>query len=299
MDNQKIGTFIKQIRKEKGYTQKDLAKKLNITDRAISKWERGLGCPDISLLEELSKILDISILEILKGEKINDDKINKQDLLDSMTLSKQNTINKIKNITNKIAIISTIIFIFIIFITNLQSLNILTKNYHIEKSTKPAKDYYQEYNEKVNIILNNQGIFTENDYIYIASYTKIMQERLEQQNNKEYINKTNYTYKELLQFYNDHNNIYTIEIDNLDLYQILLKYDTNISNNMITYSKTNDFIKEMNTHISSFLEQPYFIENKLPYDSYTPNPDYYIKVIYEREIMLLNDIIKVGDLNDK
>ncbi len=48
MENQKIGNFIKELRKEKNLTQKELADKLFITDRAVSKWERGLSCPDIS-----------------------------------------------------------------------------------------------------------------------------------------------------------------------------------------------------------------------------------------------------------
>lgn len=49
-------------------TQVELAKQLNVTDRAVSKWERGKGIPDISLLEDLSEIFNVSILEILKGE---------------------------------------------------------------------------------------------------------------------------------------------------------------------------------------------------------------------------------------
>ncbi len=72
MDYEKIGLFIANKRKEYKLTQKDLADCLKITDRAVSRWERGLGCPDISLLEELSKILGVSILEILHGEEIRE-----------------------------------------------------------------------------------------------------------------------------------------------------------------------------------------------------------------------------------
>lgn len=71
MDCQKIGSFISAIRKEKNMTQKQLADKLYITDRAVSKWERGLGVPDVSLLPYLSNILGVSINEILAGEKID------------------------------------------------------------------------------------------------------------------------------------------------------------------------------------------------------------------------------------
>ena len=69
MDNSKTGLFIREMRKEKNMTQKDLAAQLNITDRAVSKWERGLCAPDISLLEPLSQILGCSAAEIISGEK--------------------------------------------------------------------------------------------------------------------------------------------------------------------------------------------------------------------------------------
>jgi len=70
MDVKKVGEFIKQKRKEKKLTQKELAQKLSITDRAISKWERGICCPDISLLKDLSSILGTSVNELLSGEAL-------------------------------------------------------------------------------------------------------------------------------------------------------------------------------------------------------------------------------------
>ena len=70
MDYEKIGKFIYELRKEKKLTQKDLAESLSVTIQAISKWERGLGCPDVSLLRPLSEELGISISELLNGEKI-------------------------------------------------------------------------------------------------------------------------------------------------------------------------------------------------------------------------------------
>ena len=87
MNNTQIGLFIKHLRKEKNLTQKELANKLNITDRAISKWERGLGCPEISLLEQLAITLDVTVLEILKGERLNNTKVlNEKDLLYKMQI---------------------------------------------------------------------------------------------------------------------------------------------------------------------------------------------------------------------
>ena len=77
MENENIGKLISKIRKEKGMTQKDLADKLNVTDRAVSKWERGLCCPDISLLKDLSNILGISISKLICGKELSDESINK------------------------------------------------------------------------------------------------------------------------------------------------------------------------------------------------------------------------------
>ncbi|MGM9926739.1 MAG: helix-turn-helix domain-containing protein [Bacillus sp. (in: firmicutes)] len=73
MDCSKVGNLIFRLRREKGLTQKELADQMNISDRTISKWERGLGCPDISLLPKLSSLLGISIEDILEGELATND----------------------------------------------------------------------------------------------------------------------------------------------------------------------------------------------------------------------------------
>lgn len=71
MDAQKTGKIIGIKRKSMNMTQGELAKKLHITDKAVSKWERGLSFPDISLLIPLSEILNISLYDLLKGEDEN------------------------------------------------------------------------------------------------------------------------------------------------------------------------------------------------------------------------------------
>ena len=68
MDCAKAGKLILSLRKEKNMTQKEIADALNISDKTISKWERGLGCPDVSLLGELSNILGVNIEKILQGD---------------------------------------------------------------------------------------------------------------------------------------------------------------------------------------------------------------------------------------
>lgn len=64
------GTFIAECRKEKGLTQKALGEKLNVTDRAVSKWETGRSFPDVAILEDLCQKLGISVSELLAGKKI-------------------------------------------------------------------------------------------------------------------------------------------------------------------------------------------------------------------------------------
>ena len=73
MDQVKIGKFIASQRKEQGFTQSQLAEKLGITDKAVSKWETGKSLPDLSLFAPLCSLLDITLNELLLGEVISDD----------------------------------------------------------------------------------------------------------------------------------------------------------------------------------------------------------------------------------
>ena len=70
MDQDKIGKFIAECRKEKSFTQAALAEQLGITDRAVSKWERGKNMPDLSIMPDLCELLGISVNELLTGEHI-------------------------------------------------------------------------------------------------------------------------------------------------------------------------------------------------------------------------------------
>ena len=67
MDCQKTGALIAALRKEKGYTQLQLAQKLHITDKTVSKWECGTGCPDVSVLPQISALLGVSVEQLLAG----------------------------------------------------------------------------------------------------------------------------------------------------------------------------------------------------------------------------------------
>ncbi|MCQ2572918.1 MAG: helix-turn-helix domain-containing protein [Treponema sp.] len=75
MNPEKTGQIIKNARKKKGMTQKQLAEAISVTDKAVCKWERGHGCPDITLLSQLSKVLEIDIQSILRGELVKNKSI--------------------------------------------------------------------------------------------------------------------------------------------------------------------------------------------------------------------------------
>lgn len=73
MDNRKMGNLISDLRRQKSMTQKDLADQLNVTDKAVSKWERGICCPDIGTIPELAELLGISSEELLDMKKSTGD----------------------------------------------------------------------------------------------------------------------------------------------------------------------------------------------------------------------------------
>ena len=70
IDKEAFGTFLSQLRKEKGMTQKDLAERLFVSDKAVSKWERGLSLPDVTLLQPLADLMEVTISELLSGQRI-------------------------------------------------------------------------------------------------------------------------------------------------------------------------------------------------------------------------------------
>lgn len=72
MDKHATGRLIAELRKQKGYTQKELAEQLQVTDKAVSRWETGKGFPDISLLKPLGDILGVSVSELLSGKRLEE-----------------------------------------------------------------------------------------------------------------------------------------------------------------------------------------------------------------------------------
>lgn len=113
MNQEKIGKFISELRKEKNLTQTQLAEKLNITKNAVSKWERGISLMDISLLKPLSEILDVSISEILNGKRI--EKVDNNIINETIAESTKLYIKKEKHKFIKKTLITFLISITILF----------------------------------------------------------------------------------------------------------------------------------------------------------------------------------------
>src|SRR5699024_3827358 len=117
MDAQKFGTFIAQCRKEKSMTQSELAAKIMVTDKAVSRWERGKGFPDINLLLPLAEALEVSVLELMHSERqkekvqlFQDDTIIVHLMENAVEMNKQN-----KQQDRIIACISCITMFFVTF----------------------------------------------------------------------------------------------------------------------------------------------------------------------------------------
>lgn len=120
MEQAKVGKFIAKCRKNKNMTQAELAEKLNITDRAISKWETGKGMPDSSIMLELCNELDISVNELLSGEVIKMENYNQkaEENLLEMKKKKEETDKEILRLEIVIGYISTIAFLTLVFLAS-------------------------------------------------------------------------------------------------------------------------------------------------------------------------------------
>ena len=139
MDLIKIGKYIAFKRKEQGLTQKQLAEKLNMSDKSVSKWERGICLPDVTVYLELCEILGISINEFLAGEDIPKETIEQKAEENIIQITKDNK-NKQKYLKKIIRLLIVMLVVFI-FITSIFIYQKLTQpqNYiepYLEKSTE-------------------------------------------------------------------------------------------------------------------------------------------------------------------
>lgn len=120
MDQEKIGKFIQERRKKQKLTQSDLAEKLNITNRAISKWENGNCLPDAGTMPELCEILNISINDLFSGEIVdmNNNKKKLEENLLEMTRLKEEKDKQLLALEYVIGFTASITFIIMIFVAS-------------------------------------------------------------------------------------------------------------------------------------------------------------------------------------
>lgn len=115
MNQEKIGKFISECRKEKNYTQEELAEILGVSNRAVSKWENGRGMPNLSLFEPLCETLGITINELMSGERIIDETYQKR-FEENIVNVIDYTNNKLSNKTFCLGIV-LLVFGFLIMLT--------------------------------------------------------------------------------------------------------------------------------------------------------------------------------------
>ena len=176
MNYDKIGSFIQQRRKSMNLTQKQLADKIGVTDKAISKWERGQGCPDVSILEVLSNELGCSILELLKGMKIESKVIPMTEaddyIKDSMNISEENIKTKIKNVISRVIEVIVIVTVGFVLYVNFMQINYIEKKYNYKVTNQDFKtinSIIEKIDHNMNLIEKNVNTFEKNDYQDIVS----------------------------------------------------------------------------------------------------------------------------------
>lgn len=150
MDLNKMGKFIAQLRKEKKLTHSQLGEKLGVSGKAVSKWERGLGAPDISLLNTISEVLGVKISELLSGERIEND--TTPEIENQITISSIGTYNRIstKRYTKIIIILSMLTLSLILALFGLYFLTNYNK-FSVYSIVSESEDFYVD-----GLIVSNQ-----------------------------------------------------------------------------------------------------------------------------------------------
>lgn len=231
MNYTNIGSFIAK-RKELNMTQKELAEKLGVTDKAVSKWERGLGCPDVSILEILSSTLHVSILEILKGRIIENEIISVTEandyIKDTLIYSNEEINNKYKKIIINILtliIIGICSFLVIININHIFYLNQTYEYYFDESILNRIEDIKQKIEDNILVIKENNFIYEQNDYNQIIDILDSYINKIEEISLFKYEGKKKFTLSDLYQIDSEIISLFSLTSG----YNILEKYDSSIT----------------------------------------------------------------------
>lgn len=298
MDQEKIGKFIAYKRKEKNMTQKELASKIGVTDKAVSKWERGIGCPDISYLDDLSKALDISIVELLRGKEIDDVEIQEQDIIESMNYSKNYTKKQIKNTINTVLYSVIIIISICLLVFNLINRIVLNNVFHSNIVT--TSEYVNtDFDKYYNIIKNNKGKYTNEEYTKILKYIEISKKRFNDKT-KEFYMKEKYTIKDLYlfdEYYNNNLSEILFNEESLNVYKIIIKYDNSKVDNMAKYYRYSTYVNSSIKSLDDFIYNTYNYSNNTKVN-HIMHITFILNMEYSKEEIILKDIIEVGEINE-
>ncbi len=310
MNNLKIGSFIRECRLNLKMTQKDLAEKLGLTDKAVSKWERGLSLPDIMILEDLANILGVNVLELIQGKRLENKKdSNFTDFIAMMKYSRSSIIILFQKIFRYFAsfLIASLCLFF--FFTNLKSIfmEIRVVDVSQNKFHYPTDNDYQKYirdlsflirevNFKMNKFYSNQGTFSDEEYNTLKINVDLMKNMLEKGEVDYYLNHKKYTFKKFIQFYSDYKFLTDGNVDEKEIYKILLKKDNTLGDNLIYINENLSDLRKSYFEVFTYLEQPYSYQFRLPYKGYLPNPLTIIHYQYKIYNKILNDVIKVGEI---
>ena len=302
MDMEKMGKFISKLRKEKGLTQKELANQLHITDRAVSKWERGLSCPDISLLEPLANILGVSLSSLLNGEKSKS--MSDETILHTISYVKESKKAKRKEYINYILktsmVLLTILVLGMFLIVEYRFLkkyptrnvNVTITDLYIEDDPIRNYDYFDAVSTKAQQILNEQGIFSDEEYASIKNYVKDISKDVVK--DKEIYQKKALSYKEIYEYadLNHENSLLKIDSRNYkpSIYQIVQKYDQEISLENI---KTDTY-ESMQTSLRDYVVRTFDITSNSKYIGVKAMYMLYEKYDYYDQILTL--LMKEGKI---
>lgn len=295
MNQIEIGKFIAECRKKQNLTQIQLAEKLNVTDRTVSKWERGMSLPDISLLQELSDVLNINVAELLDGKRSEKKEIDSYDILNTLKYTEIKTMEKHKNNINLI-MLSVIVFISLILIIFNLKINYyfhLKYNYNIQDINVGENDIPSISNieNKINKIRNDQGIYSDDDYKIIINILEQMCTNTNFEKESKILSKTYFEFDEIYDLYNDRD---MLSYDNI--YNILKKYkidNKQIEKININIDKYNQKVSAINVFINSKYSYYSNYDDGIGYISY-----YFLKDKHEVYLDILNIIIKGGKINE-
>lgn len=301
MNYDKIGIFIQKKRKDKNLTQKQLAEKIGVTDRAISKWERGQGCPDVSILEILSNELGCSILELLKGREIENEVIPVTEADDYIRESMKISENKFRIISNKMVEIMIIFIILLLGYLNVVQIMYVEKKYEMDFSS-----YNRSYRKKDELLSNNillikynKGNYSNEDYDVIVGELDKAYNVIKSTKIYNYVmnrEKIEYRIHDLLIL----GSIPNIQINTSTIIKTLKKYD---SSDMLNYYDDNSYIFADTT---PYLTYRYRLSPFKDYGEYLYNSgnDGLFESVYHTQgvlsrLLYLTEIIKeVGDIHE-